>query len=132
FRTAKLDVAMAEECQPTHHRGHVTVRLRDFERLAESDDGTTNVALKKRNQTEFATSPVGPRGITERLRERLRLPPGLLGERRVEILIRLALDDQDAEAKSLVGLDERIFQVFGQPGRRLRHCHSRQRAAEGT
>ena len=65
-----------------------------------------------------ATSPSSPRarfaqaGFIEFLGQRKRLRPGALRQRWVQVLVRLAFDDQHAKPKPLVALNERILKVI--------------------
>ena len=71
-----------------------------------------------------------PSRLIELLGQGERLGPGALGQRRVEVFVGLAFDDQHAEAKPVVGLDERVVEVLAEPLRYFRNGQCRQLAAK--
>src|SRR5262249_28630273 len=78
------------------------------------DDAGVDVALEERGQSEFALCAIRPRALAELLCNDERFFPGLLRQRRIEILVSFALDHQAAETQSIVALHDRIVQVIGE------------------
>ena len=114
LRAAELDVPVPEESEPTYERRGVAVRLGDLDGLSEIHDCGVRVALEERDQSEFATRAICPSGFIEFLGERKCLRPGALRQRWVEVLVGLALDDQNSKPKPLVVLDQWIVKVIAQ------------------
>ena len=88
------------------------LRFGDLDCLSEIHDGGVRVALQKGDKSQLATRAICPTGFTELLGQRKRLSPGALRQRRVQVLVCLAFDDQHAKPKSLVVLNERILKII--------------------
>src|SRR5690606_18211747 len=110
----QLHVSMAEERPPPHERRRVTKSFGPLQRFTELDDGGVDVALEEGDQAQLAARTVRPSLLAEPLREGERLAPRLLGERWIEVGVRLPFDHETAQAKAFVALHDRVGEVLGQ------------------
>ena len=111
LRTTEFDVTVSEQREPAHQRRGVAACFGDLDCLSEIHDGGVRVALQKGDKPKLAAGAICPTGFTELLGQRKRLGPGALRQRRVQVLVRLAFDDQHAKPKPLVVLNDRIIEV---------------------
>ena len=114
LRATEFNVPVPEQREPAHQRRGVAACLGDLNGLSEIHDGGVRVALQKRDKSQLATRAICPSGFTELLGQRKRLRPGALRQRRVQVLVCLAFDDQHAKPKPLVVLNERILKIIAQ------------------